>query len=136
MIKSHRWLKNSRARVTQVLGFGSICQGAILAPLFEPQPNGHPTPRHYQGGYPHLWLGLSLMLTRPQIHRPPLGKIGGVPGFCRDFSLLEGNTISNQTKVLLHPGSTYQKVGRAPYSYFLGSCTQNLLGRVINVFFD
>ena len=31
--------QNSRARVTQVLGFGPIYQGAILAPLFEPQPS-------------------------------------------------------------------------------------------------
>ena len=43
--------QNSRARVTQVLVFGSIYQGAVLVPLFEPQPNGtlinHPT-----GGFP------------------------------------------------------------------------------------
>ena len=31
--------QNSRATVTQVLVFGSIYQGAILAPLFEPQPH-------------------------------------------------------------------------------------------------
>ena len=29
---------HSRAGVTQVLVFGSICQGAVVVPFFEPQP--------------------------------------------------------------------------------------------------
>ena len=32
---------NQRARVTQRLVFGSICQGAVLVHVFEPQPCGN-----------------------------------------------------------------------------------------------